>query len=639
MRPLAQVGLAASNRYGPPGIRQEQRARKSVSRYGSPSTPDRGGKRDLRPLATLLPYLVRYRGRAALALLALMGAAGTTLVLPIAIRRMIDFGFGADDSSLVDNYFSVLILVAAALATFSALRYYMVTSLGERIVADLRADVYSHIIRLSPGYFDSARSGEMVSRLTADATQVKSAVGASASIAMRNLMMFLGASAMMVVTSPRLSMFVLGAIPVIVLPLIAFGRSVRRRSRHAQDTLADASAYASETLGAVRTLQAFTNEAMASLRFGSSVEEAFRAARTAIFARALLTAFAMFIIAGSVVTVLWVGASDVFVGRITAGELGQFLLYSIFAAGALGELSQVWGEISLAAGAAERLSELLKIEPEIAAPENPVKLPPRLSGAVGLDNVSFAYGAGGGLPVLTDVSLDVAPGETVAIVGPSGAGKSTLFHLLMRFYDPTSGTVRVDGTSLRDCDPLDLRRQIALVPQDTTVFAASIADNIAFGRPEATRAEIEAAARSAFADEFIRALPEGYDTAVGERGITLSGGQRQRIAIARAILKDAPILLLDEATSALDAESETLVQTALEGLMQGRTTLVIAHRLATVLKSDRIIVMEGGRIVESGTHADLVARGGLYAKLAKLQFESGAQAFDSPREDRSSAAE
>ncbi len=582
---------------------------------------------------------MRYRGRALLALMALMGAAGTTLVLPIAIRRMIDFGFGADDPSLVDNYFSVLILVAAALATFSALRYYMVTSLGERIVADLRADVYSHIIRLSPGYFDSARSGEMVSRLTADATQVKSAVGASASIAMRNLMMFLGASAMMVVTSPRLSMFVLGAIPVIVLPLIAFGRSVRRRSRHAQDTLADASAYASETLGSVRTLQAFTNEALASLRFGTSVEEAFRAARTAIFARALLTAFAMFVIAGSVVTVLWVGASDVFVGRITAGELGQFLLYSIFAAGALGELSQVWGEISLAAGAAERLSELLKIEPEIAAPAKPVKLPPRLSGAVGLDGVSFAYGAGGGLPVLADVSLDVAPGETVAIVGPSGAGKSTLFHLLMRFYDPTSGSVRVDGVDLRDCDPLDLRRQIALVPQDTTVFAASIADNIAFGRPEATRAEIEAAARSAFADEFIRALPEGYDTAVGERGITLSGGQRQRIAIARAILKDAPILLLDEATSALDAESETLVQTALEGLMQGRTTLVIAHRLATVLKSDRIIVMEGGRIVESGRHADLVARGGLYAKLAKLQFESGAQAFDSPREDRSSAAE
>nr|WP_283776330.1 ABC transporter transmembrane domain-containing protein [Stappia sp. WLB 29] len=590
-------------------------------------------------MATLLPYLMRYRGRALLALMALMGAAGTTLVLPIAIRRMIDFGFGADDPSLVDNYFSVLILVAAALATFSALRYYMVTSLGERIVADLRADVYSHIIRLSPGYFDSARSGEMVSRLTADATQVKSAVGASASIAMRNLMMFLGASAMMVVTSPRLSMFVLGAIPVIVLPLIAFGRSVRRRSRHAQDTLADASAYASETLGSVRTLQAFTNEALASLRFGTSVEEAFRAARTAIFARALLTAFAMFVIAGSVVTVLWVGASDVFVGRITAGELGQFLLYSIFAAGALGELSQVWGEISLAAGAAERLSELLKIEPEIAAPAKPVKLPPRLSGAVGLDGVSFAYGAGGGLPVLADVSLDVAPGETVAIVGPSGAGKSTLFHLLMRFYDPTSGSVRVDGVDLRDCDPLDLRRQIALVPQDTTVFAASIADNIAFGRPEATRAEIEAAARSAFADEFIRALPEGYDTAVGERGITLSGGQRQRIAIARAILKDAPILLLDEATSALDAESETLVQTALEGLMQGRTTLVIAHRLATVLKSDRIIVMEGGRIVESGRHADLVARGGLYAKLAKLQFESGAQAFDSPREDRSSAAE
>lgn len=610
-----------------------------MSRYGSPTAPDRGGKRDLRPLAALLPYLVKYRVRAVLALAALMGAAGTTLLLPIAIRRMIDFGFGADDPSLVDNYFSVLILVAAALATFSALRYYLVTSLGERIVADLRADVYSHIIRLSPGYYDSARSGEIVSRLTADATQVKSAVGTSASIAMRNLMMFLGASTMMVVTSPRLSMFVLGAIPIIVLPLIAFGRSVRRRSRHAQDTLADASAYASETLGAVRTLQAFTNEALASLRFGSNVEEAFRAARSAILARALLTAFAMFVIAGSVVTVLWVGASDVFNGRITAGELGQFLLYSIFAAGALGELSQVWGEISLAAGAAERLSELLKIKPEIAAPAKPVKLPQRVSGALAFDNVSFAYGAGSGLPVITDVSLNVEPGETVAVVGPSGAGKSTLFHLLMRFYDPSQGTIRVEGVSLRDCDPLELRRQIALVPQDTTVFAASIADNIAFGRPEATRDEIEAAARAAFADTFIRALPKGYDTAVGERGVTLSGGQRQRLAIARAILKDAPILLLDEATSALDAESETLVQTALEGLMQGRTTLVIAHRLATVLKSDRIIVMEDGRIVESGRHTDLVAHGGLYAKLAKLQFETGARAFDTAADRRESAAE
>ena len=603
-----------------------------MSRYGSPSSPDRGGKRDIRPLAALLPYLVKYRGRVVLAFFALLGASATTLLLPVAIRRMIDFGFGADDPSLVDNYFSVLIAVAAALATFSALRYYLVTSLGERIVADLRADVFAHLVRLSPAYFDSAKSGEMVSRLTADATQVKSAVGASASIAMRNLMMFAGASAMMVVTSPRLSLFVLGAIPVIVLPLIAFGRSVRRRSRHAQDTLAGASAYASESLGAIRTLQAFTNERFAGRRFAGAVEEAFGAALKAIRARALLTAFAMFVIASSVVTVLWVGASDVFNGRISAGELGQFLLYSIFAAGALGELSQVWGEISLAAGAAERLSELLRIEPEIAAPRNPKPLPKRVAGEVRFDQVGFSYRQAGELPVLHGVDLAVAPGETVAVVGPSGAGKSTLFHLLMRFYDPSTGAIRIDGLDLRDCDPEEVRRQIALVPQDTTVFGASIAENIAFGRPDATREEIEAAAAAASADLFIKAMPQGYDTPVGERGVTLSGGQRQRVAIARAILKDAPVLLLDEATSALDAESETLVQGALERLMQGRTTLVIAHRLATVLKSDRIIVMDGGRIVESGRHEELVAGGGLYAKLAKLQFESGAQAFSSARE-------
>eukprot|EP00873_Tetraselmis_striata_P001784 jgi/Tetstr1/422048/TSEL_012912.t1 len=564
----------------------------------------RAGKRDIRPLAALLPYVARYKTHVALALLALFGASATTLLLPVAIRRMIDFGFGADDPSLVNNYFSVLIAVAAALAAFSALRYFLVTSLGERIVADVRADVFSHLVHLSPAYFDKAKSGEMISRLTADATQVKSAVGASASIAMRNMVMFLGASGMMVVTSPRLSLFVLGAIPVIVLPLIAFGRKVRRRSRHAQDTLADASAYASEILGSIRTLQAFTNERHAG---------------------------------GRVVTVLWVGASDVFVGRITAGELGQFLLYSIFAAGALGEMSQVWGEISLAAGAAERLSEILQIRPQIAAPPAPAKLPRRMEGAVHIDGVSFSYGPEANLPVLDGIDIDISPGETVAVVGPSGAGKSTLFHLLMRFYDPTAGTIRIDGFDLRDCDPVDIRRHIALVPQDTTVFGATIAENIAFGRADASREEIEAAAVAASADEFVRALEKGYDTPVGERGITLSGGQRQRVAIARAILKDAPILLLDEATSALDAENETLVQAALERLMEGRTTLVIAHRLATVLKSDRIVVMDGGRIVETGRHEDLVARGGLYAKLAKLQFETGARAFSETGSERSAA--
>uniref|UniRef100_UPI003BAB9089 ABC transporter transmembrane domain-containing protein n=1 Tax=Stappia sp. TaxID=1870903 RepID=UPI003BAB9089 len=608
-----------------------------MSRYGSSSAPARPGRRDIRPLGAFLPYLKRYRMRVALALLALVGASAMTLVLPIAIRRMIDFGFGADDPSLVNNYFTVLVAVAGGLAVFSALRYYLVTTLGERIVADVRSDVFSHVVTLSPGYFDSAKSGEILSRLTADATQIKAAVGASASIAMRNLVMFLGATAMMVVSSPRLSMFVLAAIPVIVLPLIGFGRSVRRRSRHAQDTLAEASAYATETVGAVRTLQAFTNEEHSGRRFAGSVEEAFLAARKAILARAFLTAFAIFVIATSVVAVLWVGASDVFNGRMSAGALGQFLLYSIFAAGALGELSQVWGEISLAAGAAERLSELLRVKPAISAPEHPVALPDRATGAVAFEQVAFAYGEGAGLPVLNGIDLDIAPGETVAVVGPSGAGKSTLFHLLMRFYDPTSGTIRLDGTDLRACDPRALRRQIALVPQDTVIFGTTIAENIAFGRPDAARAEIEDAARLASADGFITRLENGYDTLVGERGVTLSGGQRQRIAIARAILKDAPVLLLDEATSALDAESETLVQEALERLMQGRTTLVIAHRLATVLKSDRIVVMDEGRIVETGRHEDLVAADGLYAKLARLQFQSGAQAFDAARGESSVA--
>lgn len=609
-----------------------------MSRYASNSTgtgigrQEAGKSRSVRPLSALAPYLFRYRIRVCAALLALLGAATTTLVLPVAIRRMIDFGFATDDPALINNYFTVLIAVVGGLAAFSALRYYLVTSLGERIVADLRADVFRHLTHLSPAFFDKAKAGEMVSRLTADTTQVKSAVGASASIAMRNLVMFLGASTMMVISSPRLSMVVLSAIPIIVLPLIAFGRSVRRKSRHAQDTLAHASAFASEAISSIRTLQAFTNEEFASRRFSGDVEEAFRAARSAIRARAWLTAFAIFIIASSVVAVLWIGASDVFSGRTTAGALGQFLLYSIFAAGALGELSQVWGEISLAAGAAERLTEILKIEAEIAAPENPGELPARVTGKVRFDTVSFAYHAAADMPILQDLTLDVSPGETIAVVGPSGAGKSTLFHLLMRFYDPTGGRILIDDIDLRHLDPLTIRRQIALVPQDTVVFGATAAENIAYGRPDASKADVEHAAEAALADDFIRAMSHGYDTLIGERGVTLSGGQRQRIAIARAILKDAPILLLDEATSALDAESETLVQAALERLMEGRTTLVIAHRLATVLKADRIIVMDRGRIVETGRHEQLVSNGGLYAKLARLQFETGAIAFTEPRE-------
>ena len=575
----------------------------------------------LSPLIALFPYVLRYRGHVLMALLALLVAAGATLVVPIALRRMIDFGFSADRVGLIDQYFSAMIAVAAILAGASALRYYVVTTLGERVVADLRSAVFAHVTSLSAAFFDTVKTGEVLSRLTADATQIKATVGASVSIALRNLVLFLGAGLMMVVTSVRLSVLVLLAIPVIVLPLVAFGRAVRRRSRGAQDKLADASAYATELIGAARILQAFTNEALAIGRFSEAVERAFVAARQSARARAVLTAIVIFLVFASVVVILWIGAQDVLAGRMTAGRLGQFLLYAVFAAGALGELSQVWGEFALASGAAERIAEILTIEPAIVAPSRPIALPLPARGEVAFEAVHFAYPTHVAGAVLDGVTFAVHPGEKLAVVGPSGAGKSTIFHLILRFYDPVSGTVRFDGVPLTELNPAAFRRQIALVPQDATVFAGSVAENIRFGRPEASFADIQQAARMALAEEFILRLAQGYDTPIGERGITLSGGQRQRIAIARAILRDAPLLLLDEATSSLDAESETLVQAALKQLMHGRTTLIIAHRLATVLSCDRILVMDQGRIVEEGTHTSLVAAGGLYARLAKLQFE------------------
>ena len=577
----------------------------------------------VRPLAQIFPYLLRHRVRVAAALFFLLMAAITTLTLPIAVRRMVDHGFSQNDSQFINQYFTMLVVIAAVLAVASAGRYYFVIWLGERVVSDIRSDVFRHLTTLGADFFDTAKTGELVSRLTADTTQIKSAVGATASMALRNTLLGIGALILMVITAPKLAAIVIGAIPLVVIPIVAFGRAVRRRSRDAQDTLAEATAYASESLGSIRTLQAFANGTLVSNRFAAAVERAFVAANHSIRTRAFLTAFAIFMIFSSVVAVLWFGARDVLTGAMTPGTLGQFLLYSVFAAGALGALSEVWGELSLAAGAAERLTELLAKQPSIIAPQNPLVLPRALKGEIILQDVNFAYPTRPDLTTIRDMNLTIKPGETVAVVGSSGAGKSTLFSLLLRFYDPTSGQIRIDGVPIEQCDPQELRKIMAIVPQDTTIFAASVADNILFGRPDATLEEAKAAAKFANARQFIDDLGEGFDTQLGERGINLSGGQRQRIAVARAILKDAPILLLDEATSALDAESEKFVQDALDKLMVARTTIVIAHRLATILKADRIIVMNQGTIAEIGTHKSLVKKGGIYARLAKLQFDAG----------------
>jgi ATP-binding cassette subfamily B protein len=584
-------------------------------------------KATLRALRPLVPYALAYKGRIAAALAALLLASGATLVVPVAVRRVVDYGFSEQSRHIIHAYFGVLILVVVALAVASALRYYFVITLGERVVADLRAAVFRHLTRLDAAFFDATKSGEIVSRLTADTAQVKSAFGASLSIALRNGVLFVGAIALMVWTSPKLSALVVVAIPLIVLPLVVSGRAVRRRARAAQDRLADAAAYAAEAVGAARTMQAFGMEAPTAERFAAAADEAFEAARVSTKARAILTGTAIFLVSASVVGVLWYGAQDVLAGEMTAGRLSQFVLYAVFAASSLGQLSEVYGELAQAAGSAERLAEILAAEPAVAAPREPRRLPEPPVGTVAFTDVRFSYPTRTERAALHGLTFQVRAGERVALVGPSGAGKSTVFQLLLRFYDPQSGLVLVDGFPVTDVDPLALRRRMALVSQDPAIFGTSIMDNIRYGRPDASETEVRRAAELASANAFICALPQGYHTQIGERGVTLSGGQRQRVAIARAILKDAPILLLDEATSALDAESERAVQDALDRLMQGRTTLVIAHRLATVRSADRILVMDGGRIVEEGTHDALMARGGgLYARLASLQFGDAAQA-------------
>jgi len=598
----------------------------------SPSAAPKPARVSLNALRPLLPYALVHRGRIAGALAALIVASGATLVVPIAVRRMIDYGFSDAHSGLIHLYFAALIGVVAILALASGARYYLVMTLGERVVADLRGDLFAHLTRLDPSFFDAEKTGEIVSRLSADTTQLKATFGSSASIALRNLFMFVGAIALMVITSPKLSAYVLVAIPVIVLPLYAAGRAVRSRSRRAQDTLADATAFAAESLSAVRVMQAFVAESFTAARFRAAANEAYAAARAMSQSRAIVTIAALFLAFSSVVLVLWLGADDVIAGRMTGGELSQFLLYAVLGAGALGQLSEVWSEVSQAAGAAARISELLAAEPRIVAPRAPLALPSPARGEVAFCGVGFAYPGRSDEPALYDLSFRVAPGEVVAIVGPSGAGKSTLFQLIERFYDPSRGAVTLDGVDIAKVDPKALRAEIALVPQDAFIFGASVADNIAYGAPNATRAEIVEAAKRAAADGFISALPQGYDTVLGERGVTLSGGERQRLAIARAILKNAPVLLLDEATSALDAENETLVQGALEALMKGRTTLVIAHRLATIVNAHRILVLDAGCIVEEGTHASLLASSGLYARLARLQFETGAAALQGEAE-------
>jgi ATP-binding cassette subfamily B protein len=589
---------------------------------------DRPKGKSLKPLRALVPFIAPHTRVLALALIALLVAAVAQLALPIALRYLIDDGLAVRDAATINRYFAFFLGAAVVFGAFAALRFYLVTWLGERVVADVRKAVYAKVVRMDPTFFEVTRTGEVLSRLTADTTLVQSISGVGISITLRSTLTLLGSLVMLVYTSPMLTLMIVALMPLIVAPLIMLGRRLRGLSRDSQDRVADSSALAGETINAVQTVQAFNLEPLQTKRFGDAVEHSFVVATRRNRLQGWLTALGTTFVFGGITFVLWIGARQVLAGTLTFGELSQFLIYAGYMGIAAASLTEMWNQVQRAAGAMERLIELAQAEPVIKAPADARKLPEPPRGRIEFERVRFRYPSRPESAALDDFSLAIEPGETVAFVGPSGAGKSTTFQLLLRFYDPAAGRVLVDGVDIARVDPEQVRRRIGLVPQDTVLFGASARENIRYGRPDATDAEIEAAAAAAEADEFLRALPQGYDTFLGERGTRLSGGQRQRIAIARAILKDPPILLLDEATSSLDAESELLVQQALEKLMRERTTIIIAHRLATVLKADRIVVIDAGRIVAIGTHAELIAASPLYARLAELQFGAPAVASE-----------